>query len=132
MDEHVGQRLRVRRNIMGISQEKLAEMLGLTFQQVQKYERGSNRISAGRLFEISKILEVDPNWFFKDPSNDDAQGTKNNFGFAEGEQDKFIDDSILLEKETIELVKAYYSIEDPKFRKEVMRFIRSIADHRNH
>ena len=58
VDVHVGQRLRVRRSLLGMSQEKLAEAIGLTFQQIQKYERGVNRVSAGRLFQFSKILDV--------------------------------------------------------------------------
>src|SRR4051812_16255430 len=64
VDVHVGQRLRVRRSLMGLSQEKLAESIGLTFQQIQKYERGMNRISAGRLYQFSKILDVPVTYFY--------------------------------------------------------------------
>ena len=74
IDVHVGQRLRVRRSLMGFSQEKLASLVGLTFQQIQKYERGTNRVSAGRLYELSQILDVPVTYFFEQiasQSNDD-------------------------------------------------------------
>jgi transcriptional regulator with XRE-family HTH domain len=64
MERHVGLRIRERRIMMGISQQQLSHMIGVTYQQAHKYERGLNRISAGRLFEISKVLAVEPTWFF--------------------------------------------------------------------
>lgn len=128
MDEHVGQRLRMRRNIMGLSQEKLAELLGITFQQIQKYERGSNRISAGRLHELSKILEIQIGWFFEQFDAKNEIKYERIPGFGEDRQDEIIDDKIFQEKETLELVKIYYSIESTKLRKDAVKFLKSIAE----
>lgn len=131
VDVHVGQRLRVRRSLQGMSQEKLAEAIGLTFQQIQKYERGVNRISAGRLFEFSKILDVPIAYFY------DQLGVSNNSqpnvampGMSDNEQEGFASDSnedIMQKKETLDLVRFYYSIEDPQKRKDIIRFIRSMS-----
>ena len=87
VDVHVGQRLRVRRSLLGLSQEKLADSIGLTFQQIQKYERGMNRISAGRLYQFSKILDVPVAYFY------DQFAGKSRFtatlGMADNDQEEF-------------------------------------------
>src|ERR671927_1682591 len=80
IDVRVGARLRLRRNMLGLSQEKLGEMIGLTFQQVQKYERGANRIGASRLHELSRVLDVPVSFFFEDTDPVRAPATG---GFAE-------------------------------------------------
>src|ERR1700759_1086976 len=72
VDVHVGSRVRLRRTLLGMSQEKLGEAIGLTFQQVQKYERGANRIGASRLFDLSRVLDVPVSFFFDDMTNDPA------------------------------------------------------------
>src|ERR671917_159372 len=110
IDVHVGGRVRLRRTLMGMSQEKLGEALGLTFQQVQKYERRVNRIGASRLFDLSRVLDV-PIGFFFDGVPDTLEGLASGFrarltGSAEP-QEGFEDDT-LHRRETLELVRAYY------------------------
>src|SRR6478735_7729266 len=112
VDVQVGARLRLRRRMLGLSQEKLGEMIGLTFQQVQKYERGANRIAASRLHELGQVLDVPMSFFFDDtdPVRAPAMG-----GFAELPAEIFGSDP-LRKLETIELVRAYFSIEDTAVR----------------
>jgi transcriptional regulator with XRE-family HTH domain len=129
---HVGQRLRVRRSLLGYSQEKLAGLIGLTFQQVQKYERGTNRVSAGRLYEISNILEVPVNYFFEQMDDSANAPATTAYGMSDNEQAGFEGESpafadIMTKKETLDLVRVYYSIEDPEARKDIMKFIKSMA-----
>lgn len=132
VDVHVGQRLRVRRSLMGLSQEKLAEAVGLTFQQIQKYERGMNRISAGRLFQFSEILGVPVSYFYDQLSGrKTVSSLQQAGGMADNEQEAFgaADEDLLNRKETLALVKVYYSVEDPAMRKDIIRFIKSMAGH---
>ncbi len=124
MDIHVGQRIKVRRSLLGLSQEKLAEAVGITFQQIQKYERGTNRVSAGRLFDLSKVLEVPVSFFFDQFGN--AKTIAN--GMADNDQDGFEHDDIMTRKETTDLLRVYYSVEDENARKDIMKFIKSMAD----
>jgi transcriptional regulator with XRE-family HTH domain len=130
IDSHVGSRVRLRRTLLGMSQEKLGEALGLTFQQVQKYERGVNRIGASRLFDLARVLDV-PISFFFDDMPDALGGTSGqsarraSFGFAET-QEGFEDDT-LHRRETLELVRAYYRITEPSVRKRVFDLIKSLA-----
>jgi transcriptional regulator with XRE-family HTH domain len=127
IDVHVGSRVRLRRTLLGMSQEKLGEALGLTFQQVQKYERGVNRIGASRLFDLARVLDVPIGFFFDDMP--DAMGgnamRSRVAGFAES-QDGFEDDT-LHRRETLELVRAYYRITDPAVRKRVFELIKSLT-----
>lgn len=122
IDEHVGTRVKDRRNILGMSQEGLAEKLGLTFQQVQKYENGANRIGASRLYSLSKILDVPVGFFFEGLEN--AQ--QNQYGFAENPQEGFSSEKIQ-SKETASLIRAYYSIPDPNVRKKVLDLAKSLS-----
>src|SRR3954449_7580465 len=108
IDIRVGARLRLRRSMLGLSQAKLGEAIGLTFQQVQKYERGANRIGASRLHELSRVLDVPISFFFDDTDPVRAPATG---GFAEPPAQAFESDS-LRKQETIELVRAYSSIGD--------------------
>lgn len=130
IDVHVGGRVRLRRTLMGMSQERLGEALGLTFQQVQKYERGVNRIGASRLFDLARVLDV-PIGFFFDDMPDGMGGTTSGLsrrtasGFADS-QDSFEDDT-LHRRETLELVRAYYRITDPAVRKRVFDLIKSLT-----
>lgn len=127
IDVHVGGRVRLRRTLLGMSQEKLGEALGLTFQQVQKYERGVNRIGASRLFDLSRVLDVPISFFFDDMPGAMGGGVavRRSFGFAE-RQDGFEDDT-LHRRETLELVRAYYRITDPSVRKRVFDLIKSLT-----
>src|SRR3954454_7734863 len=123
IDIRVGARLRLRRNMLGLSQEKLGEAIGLTFQQVQKYERGTNRIGASRLHELSRVLDVPISFFFDDtdPVRAPAMG-----GFAERPAEKFEADP-LRKQETIELVRAYFSIEDAAVRRRLLDLAKVLA-----
>ena len=130
IDVHVGTRVRLRRTLLGMSQEKLGEALGLTFQQIQKYERGVNRIGASRLFDLARVLDVPIGFFFDDmaPELGGSGVTRSRaaaFGFAEG-QDGFEDDT-LHRRETLELVRAYYRITDPSVRKRVFDLIKTLS-----
>ena len=125
VDIHVGKRLRIRRSLLGLSQEKLAEKIGLTFQQVQKYERGVNRISAGRLYQFSKILDVNVDYFYEQAKKNDNTASH---GMADNDQEEFgSDEDVLNNKETVNLIRAYYDIKDPEARKEVLRFIKAMG-----
>jgi transcriptional regulator with XRE-family HTH domain len=128
IDVHVGGRVRLRRTLLGMSQEKLGDALGLTFQQVQKYERGVNRIGASRLFDLSRVLDV-PIGFFFDDMPDALGGTqgaaRRSYGLAE--QQEGFDDETLHRRETLELVRAYYRISDPSIRKRVFELIKSLT-----
>jgi transcriptional regulator with XRE-family HTH domain len=121
---------------MGLSQEKLADSVGVTFQQVQKYERGTNRVSASRLYRFSKILGVSIDFFYE--GLDSTDPTKSPlYGMSDNEQEDFegisekakaIPEDLLAHKETLELVRTYYSVSDIKKRKEVLRFVKFMAD----
>ncbi len=122
IDAHVGARIRLRRTLMGMSQERLGEALGLTFQQIQKYERGVNRVGASRLDDLARVLDV------PEPLSRGAGGevgARRSFGFAEAQQ-SFTDDA-LNRRETLELVRAYYRITDPAVRKRVFDLIKSLV-----
>ena len=136
VDIHVGARLRMRRNLIGFSQEQLGKSLGLTFQQVQKYERGINRMGSSRLFQIAKVLSVPVAYFFEEmPSMLALSAPK---GFAESGQASLEDapasgsgvedHDILSRRETLDLVRAYYRIQDTKQRRRVYELIRSMSD----
>ena len=123
VDIHVGSRVRLRRTLLGMSQEKLGNALGLTFQQVQKYERGTNRIGSSRLFLLSRILDVPVSFFFDDMAPEVAAGQT---GFAEAAQATFKQDD-LAKRETLELVRAYYKIPDVAVRKRLFDLVKAIG-----
>lgn len=126
IDIHVGSRVRLRRTLLGLSQEKLADAIGLTFQQVQKYERGANRIGASRLFELSRVLDVPVSFFFEDMAPDLAgRGAARAAGLAEAQAP--YESDALARRETLELVRAYYRIEDPHVRKKVAELVKTMA-----
>ncbi len=125
IDVHVGGRVRLRRTMLGMSQDKLAESLGLTFQQIQKYEKGVNRIGASRVFEISRILGV-PIQFLYDDYN---AATGRSYGFAEaGADDGAAMMELLNTPEGVQLCKHFASIADPKIRKRVLELVKSLSD----
>src|SRR3954471_2732243 len=121
VDVHVGARMRQRRTLLGMSQEKLGTAVGLTFQQIQKYERGSNRIGSSRLFEFAKVLDVPVNYFFDEmPSNALAGRPMSGRGrkpadFGGDEQSPFEQKKDpMVSRETYELVRNYHKIRQPK------------------
>ena len=116
VDTHVGQRIRDKRNERGMSQTEVANALGVTFQQVQKYERGTNRVGASRLFDLSRILSVPVQYFFEDLENQPTP--------IEEEDDNVIR---LMKSDTVELVEAYYKVENPQVRRQILSTIRSIS-----
>ena len=123
VDVHVGARVRLRRTLLGMSQEKLGEALGLTFQQVQKYERGVNRIGSSRLYHLSQILDVSVTFFFDEMPE---LGPDAMPGLSDAKQKEFEPDP-LVKRETLELVRAYYKISDPKTRKRLFELTKAIS-----
>jgi transcriptional regulator with XRE-family HTH domain len=127
IDIHVGGRVRQRRTLLGFSQEKLADAIGLTFQQVQKYERGANRIGSSRLFDLARVLDVPVAYFFEDMSATVASRTPSRMrGLAESKPEPFELDP-MAKRETLELVRAYYRIADPQVRKRVFELAKSLG-----
>ena len=124
IDVHVGQRIRQRRTLLGMSQEKLAEAIGLTFQQVQKYERGANRVGASRLYDLSRVLDVPVSFFFEDISPGDEIVARPT-GLAEAAEGYEADP--MLKRETLELVRAYYKITDPHIRRRLFDLAKALA-----
>ena len=120
IDVHVGGRVRLRRTLLGLSQEKLGEAIGLTFQQVQKYERGANRIGASRLFDLSRVLDVPVGYFFDDMSDDVAARSPRQIRGMVEEPEAYEPDP-MAKRETLELVRAYYKIRDPRVRSSHLR-----------
>ena len=127
IDVHVGARLKLRRTLLGISQEKLAESVAITFQQIQKYERGINRIGASRLFDLAAVLDVSVNFFFEEiPEQIARQSPAQRSGAKPAElPDAGYD--LLARRETLELVRAYYQIGSVSVRKRLFELTKSIA-----
>lgn len=121
IDVHVGGRIRQRRTLIGMTQEKLAKALGLTFQQIQKYERGTNRVGASRLFEISRVMNVPVSYFFEEMSGLPARAS----GLAE--EGAGYETDPMGRRETLELVRAYYQIRDEKARRRVFDLVKSLG-----
>ncbi|QAY94992.1 transcriptional regulator [Methylovirgula ligni] len=128
IDRHVGSRVRMRRVLLGMSQEKLGEALGLTFQQIQKYEKGTNRIGASRLQQISRALNVPPAFFFDGAPLHDETGLENGsvLSVAEPSSSSFVLDFIST-AEGLHLNKAFARIQDPKVRKRIIDLVTSLA-----
>jgi transcriptional regulator with XRE-family HTH domain len=121
VDKEIGSRVRMRRMLIGMSQEKLGEMLGLTFQQVQKYEKGTNRISVGRLLDIAGVLGVDIHYFY-----DGVTGPKGSVGFSEEGSPPYVSD-FMNAPEGHQLMKAFMAIKNPKVRRVVIQLAMSLA-----
>jgi transcriptional regulator with XRE-family HTH domain len=124
IDVHVGSRVRLRRNMLGLSQEKLGEAIGLTFQQVQKYERGANRIGASRLLELSAVLGVPVSFFYDE--TDPVHAPPVPTGFAESPQEGF-DSDPLHRREALELIEAYYDVRDAVVRRRLFDLAKALA-----
>lgn len=143
VDAHVGRRIRLLRGLRKYSQEKLAKALGITFQQIQKYERGTNRVGAGRLYELARIFDVPVGFFFDEldrftsPAGIGLHEEQAPFQKGDGREEaaetsaaKKKDSGIelLMLPETLELARAYYSIRDEKTRQQLLNFIRDVAE----
>lgn len=126
VDIHVGGRVRLRRTLLGLSQDKLARAIGVSFQQLQKYERGTNRISASRLYALSKVLGVGISWFFEDaPSTAKRRAAATEARAIANEPG--VEQDPMTANETVKLVRAYYMIEDPKVRKKILHMVRAVS-----
>ncbi len=123
IDVHVGNRVRMRRMLVGLSQEKLGDSLKLTFQQVQKYEKGSNRISASRLYQIAQVLGVPVQFFFDDVPADRAQTAP---GFSEPPEQPLMMD-FLNSSEGLQLNKSFANIRSAAVRRRVVDLVKAIA-----
>ena len=119
VDLHVGGRVRMRRKMLGVSQERLAEALGLTFQQVQKYERGANRVSASKLYEIARFLSAPVSYFFEGLTDPSDSGEENS--------EQFVHD-FLMTAEGLELAAAFPRIRKPRLRRRILDLVRAMAE----
>ncbi len=123
-DKHVGSRVRMRRMMLGMSQEKLGESLSLTFQQVQKYEKGTNRIGASRLQQISNILQVPVSFFFEGAPNNQGESKT---GFADAPSASYVAD-FLATTDGLTLTRSFMRIQNPKLRRRIVELVEQIAD----
>lgn len=126
LDGHIGQRLRQRRTLIGMSQEKLADAVGLTFQQIQKYEKGTNRIGASRLWQFCRVLDVPPSYFFEaisgTPYADEPMSAIVTVPTKGRSKDP------LTRRQTLELVRAYYRIADPNVRRNIFELVKNLSE----
>ncbi len=127
IDIHVGARVRLRRNLLGISQTDLGKPLGVAFQQVQKYEKGTNRISASRLFNLSRALDVPISYFFEDLSPAAAGARKRRAKGLSKTPAAVLEPDSLSKPETVELIRAYYRVTDPRLRKRVLDLLQALG-----
>ena len=126
IDVHVGARLRQRRTLMGMSQTNLGDVLGVSFQQVQKYENGANRISASRLFDLARVFDVPIEYFFDDiPAAVAASSPAQGGGKAKKPPSYELDP--MAKRETLQLVRAYYKISDPEIRKRLYELAKTLG-----
>jgi transcriptional regulator with XRE-family HTH domain len=126
VDVHVGARVRLRRTLLGMSQEKLGEAIGLTFQQVQKYERGANRIGASRLWDLSRVLDCPMSFFFEEMDDETASSSPRNLS-GDSRDLEPRDNDPMTKRETLELVRAYYRINDYHVRRRIYELAKSLA-----
>jgi transcriptional regulator with XRE-family HTH domain len=124
IDKHVGSRVRMRRMMLSMSQEKLGGALGLTFQQVQKYEKGTNRIGASRLQQISQILQVPVAFFFEGAPTFHPQNESE--GMGEAPSPTYVSD-FLATSDGLALTKAFMEIKEPKLRRRIVDLVEEIA-----
>ena len=127
VDIHVGSRVRLRRTLLGMSQEKLGDAIGLTFQQVQKYERGANRIGSSRLYDLSRVLDVPVSFFFEEMPTAVAKSSPAQRRRMAEEKAEYEPDP-MAKRETLELVRAYYRIADPQVRKRLFEMAKALAN----
>jgi transcriptional regulator with XRE-family HTH domain len=128
IDAHVGSRVRQRRILLGMSQEKLGDAVELTFQQIQKYERGTNRIGASRLYQMSKVLEVPIAFFFEDMAVDPGTETYQPMSDVVRESSPAPENDFMSRRETLDLVRAYYQIPDANLRRKLLDITKTLAN----
>jgi transcriptional regulator with XRE-family HTH domain len=128
VDVHVGARLKQRRKLLGMTQTDLGDAIGLTFQQVQKYERGVNRIGASRLLALTQVLDVSINYFFEDMPTAVAAISPATKRRGKAKKLPSYAPDIMVKRETLELVRAYYKIEDADARKGVYQLTKAMGD----
>ncbi len=126
VDVHVGGRLRQRRTLLGMTQTKVGDALGLTFQQVQKYERGANRIGSSRLYDLSGMLDVPIEYFFGDMPAAVA-ASSGTLGRGRTKNPPSYEPNPMTTRETLELVRAYYKIGDPQVRKRLYELTKALG-----
>ncbi len=127
IDIHDGFRVRLRRNLLGMNQTDLGKAVGTSYQQIQKYERGVNRVGASRLFNLGRALDVPVSFFFEDLSPEAAGGGKRRArGLSEAPASVLEPDS-LSKRETVELIRAYYRVKDPRVRKRVLDLLQALG-----
>ena len=133
VDAHVGTRMRQRRTLLGMSQTRLGDAVGLTFQQVQKYERGANRVGSSRLYEFAKALDVPVSYFFDEMPGNVLAGrpmaarVKKGGGFGEAGTPFAVEKDPLIKRETLQLVRAYYKIKEPSVRKRIYELVKTMG-----
>ena len=132
VDVHVGTRMRQRRTLLGMSQEKLGKAVGLTFQQIQKYERGANRMGSSRLYEFARVLDVPISYFFDEmpagvPNGRSAPARGQKGWFDEAAVPFAEKKDPLVKRETLELVRAYYKVRNPSVRKTVFEMMKAVG-----
>lgn len=127
IDIHVGSRIRLRRNMLGMSQEKLGESLGITFQQIQKYEKGTNRVGASRLQAIASILGVPVAFFFEDAPDQESSANR---GFAEDSSMSYVAE-FCSTTEGLQLNRSFVRIGDPKVRRKIIELVKLLSDEEN-
>ncbi|HKT16884.1 MAG TPA: helix-turn-helix transcriptional regulator [Stellaceae bacterium] len=121
IDVHVGSRVRLRRTLLGMSQEKLGDAIGLTFQQVQKYERGANRVGASRLYDLSRVLDVPVSFFFEELGEASPVS-----GMSDAAAEPY-QANPMMKRETLELVRAYLRISDPQIKRRLFELAKALA-----
>lgn len=119
IDVYVGSRIRLRRNLLGVSQERLGEQLGITFQQVQKYEKGTNRVGASRLQAIAETLDAPVSFFFENVADDHLVES-----FAESSVNPLLTAS---SDEGVQLIRAFTNIKDPKVRRQIIDLTKTLS-----
>ena len=127
VDMHAGERVWQRRKLLGMTQTDLGDALGLTFQQVQKYERGANRIGAGRLYDLARVLDVSIDYFFEDMPTAVAAISPATKRRGKAKKLPGYEPDLLVKRETLELVRAYYEIEDAEVRKGVYQLTKAMG-----
>lgn len=127
IDIHVGSRIRLRRTLLGMSQSRLGDAIGLTFQQVQKYERGTNRVGSSRMYELARVLDVPIAYFFEDMASDTAKRARQHLLGNATDTSVHDERDPMTKRETLELVRAYYKITDPRVRKRLFEMAKALG-----
>ncbi len=127
VDVHVGARVRQRRTLLGMSQTTLSEAIGLTFQQMQKYERGANRMGSSRLFDLSRVLDVPVQFFFDDMPTAVVAISPANKKRGKAKKLPSYEPNPMAKRETLGLVRAYYKISDPQVRKRLRELTKALG-----